>query len=111
MNPDAPKGGEVAVSNVGTFDSFNPFIVRGTAASDVFRVWDTLMMPNIGEAETEYCLLANVIELPADQWVSLELNPRRSSTTAHRSRPRTSPGPSKPCLKKAAPSTGSTMAT
>ena len=45
VNPDAPKGGEVALSDVGTFDSFNPFIVRGTAASDVFRVWDTLMMP------------------------------------------------------------------
>ena len=42
VNPDAPKGGEVALSTVGTFDSFNPFIVRGTAASDVFRVWDTL---------------------------------------------------------------------
>jgi microcin C transport system substrate-binding protein len=76
VNPDAPKGGEVSVSNVGTFDSFNPFIVRGTAASDVFRVWDTLMMPNMGEAETEYCLLANVIELPADHMgVAFELRP------------------------------------
>jgi microcin C transport system substrate-binding protein len=64
------------VSNVGTFDSFNPFIVRGTAASDVFRVWDTLMMPNIDEAETEYGLLANVIELPADHMgVAFELRP------------------------------------
>ena len=76
VNPDAPKGGEVAVSNVGTFDSFNPFIVRGTAASDVFRVWDTLMMPNIDEAETAYCLLAKVIELPPDRMgVAFELRP------------------------------------
>ena len=46
VNPDAPKGGEVVLSAVGTFDSFNPFIVRGTAAGEVSRVWDTLMVPN-----------------------------------------------------------------
>ena len=64
------------LSAVGTFDSFNPFIVRGTAAGDVFRVWDTLMMPNADEAETEYGLLAKVIELPADHMgVAFELRP------------------------------------
>jgi microcin C transport system substrate-binding protein len=76
VNPDAPKGGEVALSAVGTFDSFNPFIVRGTAASDVLRVWDTLMKTDADEAETEYGLLANVIELPADRMgVAFELRP------------------------------------
>jgi microcin C transport system substrate-binding protein len=76
VNPDAPKGGEVAVSNVGTFDSFNPFIVRGTAAVDSFRVWDTLLMPNADEAQTAYGLLANVIEVPADKMgVAFELRP------------------------------------
>jgi microcin C transport system substrate-binding protein len=76
VNPDAPKGGEVVLSTVGTFDSFNPFIVRGTAAGDVFRVWDTLMTPNADEAETEYGLLAKVIELPADHMgVAFELRP------------------------------------
>jgi microcin C transport system substrate-binding protein len=76
VNPDAPKGGEVALSTVGTFDSFNPFIVRGTPASDVLRVWDTLMKANADEAETEYGLLAEVIELPADRMgVAFELRP------------------------------------
>ncbi len=37
VNPDAPKGGEVALGDVGTFDSFNPFIVRGTAGRRVRR--------------------------------------------------------------------------
>jgi microcin C transport system substrate-binding protein len=76
VNPDAPKGGEVALSSIGTFDSFNPFIVRGTAAGDVTRVWDTLLKPNADEAETEYGLLAQVIELPADHMgVAFELRP------------------------------------
>jgi microcin C transport system substrate-binding protein len=76
VNPDAPKGGEVALSAIGTFDSFNPFIVRGTPAADVGRVWDTLLRPNADEAETEYGLLAEVIELPQDgMGVAFELRP------------------------------------
>ena len=76
VDPDAPKGGEVALSTVGTFDSFNPFIVRGTAGADVWRTWDTLTMANADEAETEYGLLAKVIELPADRaGVAFELRP------------------------------------
>lgn len=76
VDPDAPKGGEVALSSIGTFDSFNPFIVRGTAGADVWRTWDTLTMANADEAETEYGLLAKVIELPADRMgVAFELRP------------------------------------
>jgi microcin C transport system substrate-binding protein len=75
-NPEAPKGGEVALSSVGTFDSFNPFIVRGTPAIDTYFVWDTLTKANADEAETEYGLLAKVIELPADRMgVAFELRP------------------------------------
>ncbi|MCW3477499.1 extracellular solute-binding protein [Limobrevibacterium gyesilva] len=77
VNPDAPKGGEVALSAVGTFDSFNPFIVRGTAAADVSRVWDTLLRPNADEAEGAYGHLAETIEIPADHLgVTFELRPQ-----------------------------------
>ncbi len=76
VNPNAPKGGEAALSAVGTFDSFNPFIVRGTPAADVSRVWDTLLKANADEAETEYGHLVQVIELPADRMgVAFELRP------------------------------------
>jgi ABC-type oligopeptide transport system substrate-binding subunit len=30
VNPKAPKGGSVTLSEIGGFDSFNPFIIRGT---------------------------------------------------------------------------------
>ena len=31
VNPDAPKGGEMTLATVGTFDNFNPLILRGTS--------------------------------------------------------------------------------
>ena len=33
VNPNAPKGGKVILSSTGSYDSFNPFILKGTAAS------------------------------------------------------------------------------
>lgn len=74
-NPDAPKGGEVVLGAVGTFDSFNPFIVRGSAAG-VGSVWDTLMRDNPDEPETSYGHLARTIEIAPDhKSVAFELRP------------------------------------
>ena len=39
VNPNAPKGGEVTLASIGTFDSFNPFILRGTSASGMVSPW------------------------------------------------------------------------
>ena len=76
VNPDAPKGGEVALSSIGTFDSFNPFIVRGRPAAAAGRVFDSLLMRNADEAESEYGHLAGVIEIPADRMgVAFEIRP------------------------------------
>jgi microcin C transport system substrate-binding protein len=75
-NPDAPKGGEVMLSAIGTFDSFNPFIVRGTAAGDIGRVWDTLMRQNLDESDAEYGHIARAMEIAADgRSVAFDLRP------------------------------------
>jgi microcin C transport system substrate-binding protein len=75
-NPNAPKTGEVALSAVGSFDSFNPFIVRGSAA-EVTRIYDSLLRASADEASTSYGHLAQTIELPADRsWVAFELRPQ-----------------------------------
>ena len=34
-NPDAPQGGNVVLGLLGTFDSLNPFVVRGLALQQV----------------------------------------------------------------------------
>jgi microcin C transport system substrate-binding protein len=75
VNPDAPRGGEVVMAAVGTFDSFNPFIVRGNPAP-VGGLWESLTTPNVDEPTGAYGLLAETIELPADHsWIAFDLRP------------------------------------
>ena len=74
-NPDAPKGGEVVLAAIGSFDSFNPFILRGTAGP-VSAVWDTLTRASADEPDTGYAHLAHTIEVAADHtYVAFELRP------------------------------------
>jgi microcin C transport system substrate-binding protein len=77
VNPDAPKGGEVTLAALGSFDSFNPFIVRGTPADGVNAVWDTLLRESADEASVGYGHLAQQMELPDNRmWVAFELRPQ-----------------------------------
>lgn len=74
-NPDAPKGGEVVVAAVGSYDSFNPFVLRGTPGP-VTSLWDTLTRPSADEPDTAYGHLAHTIEVAADKsGVAFELRP------------------------------------
>src|SRR4051812_362976 len=54
VNPDAPKGGEIALTALGSFDSFNPFILRGTPAVGVGNIYDQLLTRNPDEQTAEY---------------------------------------------------------
>ena len=49
VNPDAPKGGELKRAAIGSFDSFNPFIIKGQAAAGVAGLYDTLLAPSEDE--------------------------------------------------------------
>lgn len=74
VNPDAPKGGEIALTALGSYDSFNQFILRGTAAVGLANLYDSLLMESADEASTEYAHLAGVVEIPADRMgVTFEL--------------------------------------
>jgi microcin C transport system substrate-binding protein len=85
VNPEAPKGGEVALTAIGSFDSFNPFILRGTAAVGLTNLYDSLLQESADEASSEYAHLAEVIEIPADRMgVTFEL---RESARWHDGRP------------------------
>ena len=66
-NPDAPKGGTVRLAATGTFDSFNPFIVKGNSADGLGLLFDTLTEQSLDEPFTEYGLLAERIELAPDR--------------------------------------------
>ena len=41
VNPDAPKGGSLAMAAIGSFDSLNPYILKGNAAVGVGLVFET----------------------------------------------------------------------
>ncbi|HEX7005601.1 MAG TPA: extracellular solute-binding protein [Alphaproteobacteria bacterium] len=76
VNPDAPKGGSVKLAAVGTFDSLNPFIIKGVPAAGIGFIYDTLMESSLDEPFSEYGLVAESIEVPADRsWVAFTLRP------------------------------------
>ncbi len=76
VNPQAVKGGTVIVAEIGTFDSLNPFILKGVAAAGLSGLFDTLTFHADDEAFSEYGLLAAGIEVAADNsWVAYTLRP------------------------------------
>lgn len=76
-NPNAPKGGQLVQGQAGTFDSLNPFILKGTAAVGISaHTVETLLARSIDEPFTLYGLLAESVDTPADRsWVEFTLRP------------------------------------
>ncbi|WP_393977673.1 extracellular solute-binding protein [Xanthobacter nonsaccharivorans] len=77
-NPEAPRGGRLDLSMIGTFDSLNPFIVKGSAP--VFLrgyVVESLMARSLDEPFTLYPLLARAVTTDAARsFVTFSLDPR-----------------------------------
>jgi microcin C transport system substrate-binding protein len=78
VNPDAPKGGDVHLSTLGTFDTLNPIPNKGNLEADVSAaVYETLMKFSSDEPFSSYGLLAEAISYPPDfSSVSFRLNPK-----------------------------------
>lgn len=76
-NPDAPKGGSLTLSVVGTFDSTNPLIIKGVPAAGVrAHVYESLMARALDEPFSLYGLIAETIDTPEDRsWVAFTLRP------------------------------------
>jgi microcin C transport system substrate-binding protein len=75
-DPAAPKGGDVRLASIGTFDSLNPFILKGVPASGLGSVFDTLAYNTEDEPFSEYGLIAESIQMPEDRsWVAYTLRP------------------------------------
>ncbi len=76
VNPAAPKGGEIRLADIGTFDSLNPFILKGMTPPRIGSlIYDTLLSGADDEIAAEYGLLAERVEVPPDQsWALYTLN-------------------------------------
>jgi peptide/nickel transport system substrate-binding protein len=77
-NPDAPKGGRLTWGILGTFDSLNPFIVKGLAVQPIRNyVVESLLARGQDEPFTLYGLLARTVETDdARTSVTFRLDPR-----------------------------------
>jgi peptide/nickel transport system substrate-binding protein len=74
VDPNAPQGGKIIYGQVGSFDSVNPFILKGNAPFYVrLHTFESLMGRSWDEPFTLYGLLAESVEVPED----------RSSITFH----------------------------
>jgi microcin C transport system substrate-binding protein len=76
VNPDAPKGGEISIWTMGTFDSFNPYTRKGRAGALASAPFESLLEGTSDEVGTSYGLLAETLEYPEDQsWVIFNMRP------------------------------------
>jgi peptide/nickel transport system substrate-binding protein len=88
VNPDAPKGGRLVEGVLGSFDSLNPFIVKGLVAQGIRSpfvsgsniisgyVVESLMARGYDEPFTLYGLIARTVETDdARSYVTFTLDP------------------------------------
>jgi microcin C transport system substrate-binding protein len=77
VNPNAPKGGEARFAAIGSFDTFNPFNIKGEAATGIGRLFETLLTGSADEPFSEYGLIAESVEVPEDRGsVTFNLRPQ-----------------------------------
>ncbi|WP_322041678.1 extracellular solute-binding protein [Burkholderia cepacia] len=69
-DPDAPDDGTLAFQNYNeaqSYDSLNPFLVRGSPAPDIKNLmFDTLMQRSWDELASEYALIADNVQVAPD---------------------------------------------
>ncbi len=68
VNGDAPKGGAVREIAIGTYDNFNLVVagVKGTLATGIDFIYDTLLVSALDEVSAEYGLLAEAVNYADD---------------------------------------------
>ena len=68
VNPDAPKQGELTLMGVGTFDSLNPYLLKGISAGGLgVLVFESLLEKSLDEPFSEYGLIADDFYLADDE--------------------------------------------
>ena len=70
VNPDAPKGGTLVLANPSrftSFDKFNPFTMRGSAAPGIGMLFESLTTGSLDEPASAYGLLADDIRIASDR--------------------------------------------
>lgn len=77
VSPDAEKGGEITLYGLGTFDSLNPYLLKGLSASGLGElVFESLLEKSLDEPFSMYGLIAEDFYLAEDGLsVTFHINP------------------------------------
>lgn len=77
VNPDAPKRGEIDLMGLGTFDSLNPYLLKGISAAGLGSlVFESLLEKSLDEPFSMYGLIAEAFFLADDKLsVTFHINP------------------------------------
>ncbi len=77
VSPNSTKGGEITLSGLGTFDSLNPYLLKGLAAGGLgVLVFESLVEKSLDEPFSVYGLIAEDFYLAADGLsVTFHINP------------------------------------
>lgn len=78
VNPEAPKGGDFRLHAIGTFDTLNPYVIKGKPAAGLHHAngyfFETLARRARDEPFSLYGLLAESIDMPDDRgWIEFTL--------------------------------------
>ena len=74
--PDAPKGGEVRIAAIGSFDNLNPFTIKGNTADGLGMIHATLLHSSMNEPSASYGLIAESVSHADDySWARFILRP------------------------------------
>ena len=78
VNPDAPKGGALKLSAIGSFDNLNPYIIKGESADGVDALTNiSLMTQSYDEPFSMYAQLAESVERADDNSsITFNINPK-----------------------------------
>ncbi|MEX0582596.1 MAG: extracellular solute-binding protein, partial [Sneathiella sp.] len=77
VNPAAPVGGSLRLSAIGSFDSLNPFLLKGVSPRGLGDVFQSLLDRSRDEPFTLYANIARSIEIAPDRsWIIFHLDPR-----------------------------------
>ncbi len=82
VNPDAPKGGEISIATLGTFDSMNPYTRKGRGGALSTVMYESLLGEGVNAATPAdvyaeyYCLLCESLEYDEGKnWVIFYMRP------------------------------------
>ena len=77
VNPEAPVGETLRLSAIGSFDSVNPFLLKGVSPRGIGDVYQSLLSRSRDEPFTLYADIARSIDVATDRsWIVFHIDPR-----------------------------------